>query len=272
MAYLISYHSLSSKKHAFHQRLPEEPSAGSLWPTPARPTRPWSTRVPWWKWRRIPRPREGGGHGFAFLVIFDFGPYYSRPLREYFYSPNSLLWGSLLGNKLGRDMLWTRSWSLSACVPLVSALAVPPNVVRLASVMCPPCVRLWPRQTLSGVCPPLYPLWLPQNLSRRVSVRPCVRLALYLPCVSFGRASQHCVPCCPLCPPRVHSLSFLDCALIVRSLFALYLLCRFLAGSMVWLWPGLCQLCVRSLVFVPLSVLCRGLCGCGFARCSFGHL
>ena len=48
--------------------------------------------------------------------------------------------------------------------------------------------------------------------------------------------------------------------------------CRFSAGSVVWLWPGLCQLCVRPLVLALLSVLYRGLCGRGFARCSSGHL
>ena len=65
-----------------------------------------------------------------------------------------------------------------------------------------------------------------------------------------------CLPCCSLCPPCVRSLSFLG-PLIVRSLFALCpLVVGFLAGSMVWLRPGLCQLCVRCLNFARSSVLC----------------
>ena len=92
----------------------------------------------------------------------------------------------------------------------------------------------------------------PPNLGRYVSVRPCARLTLYPPCVSFGRGSN----CCALCVRHVSApcLFFVlslsaRCSLFIRSLSVL-------AGSMVWLWPGLCQLCVLSLVFAPLSVLC----------------
>ena len=167
---------------------------------------------------------------------------------------------------------------VSACVRLVPALAAPPDLVRHVSAKCPPDVCFG---RASKRCPPCVrhvsascPLWLPLKtsaavcLSGLVSASPCIRLALYLPCVGFGRASKGCVSHVLIVSSMCPLLVFL-CPLIVRLLFALY---RFLAGSMVWLWPGFCQLCVRSLVFAPLSVLCRGLCSCGFARCSSGHL
>ena len=86
----------------------------------------------------------------------------------------------------------------------------------------------------------------PPNLARHVSAKPrplCVGQALLYPMLPSVSA---------MCPLLVFSLTS-RCLLVVRSLSAL---CRLLAGSMVWLWPGLCQLCVRSLVFAPLSVLC----------------
>ena len=71
-----------------------------------------------------------------------------------------------------------------------------------------------------------------------------------------------------MCPLLVFSLSSPSplCSPFVRSLFAQ---CRPLSGSMVWLGPSLCQLCVHCLVFAPLCFvrLSRGLCvgfGCGF--------
>ena len=154
------------------------------------------------------------------------------------------------------------------CVRLLSAVAAPPPCVRLVSASCP----LWPcLQTLSAMYSLVSILAAPPNLVRHVSL-----------CVSFGRASKPwpavCLvstsPCICLvsalaafrsvasptlpsvsaiCPLLVFSLSS-RCPLVFHSLSAL---CRFLAWSMVWLWPGLCQLCVRSLIFAPLFVLCQ---------------
>ena len=208
-------------------------------------------------------------------------------------------------------MPWPRSWSLSAlcppCVRLESAAAAPPNLV------CPPFVRCgrapklcpaWVRH-VSTLCPlrvrferapkpcpacvrQVSALAVPPNLVRHVSTLCPVWLSLQTSaamCRSGRRVSALCrlpprlqalcLPSCPLCPPCVRSLSFL-CSLVVRSLLALYpLLVRFLAGPTVWLWPCLCQLPVRSLVFAPLSVQCPllpalvGLCGCAFGwQCS----
>ena len=122
------------------------------------------------------------------------------------------------------------------CVRLVSALAAPPNLVQHLSAKCSALCLLWPPWP-RPVCPP------------------CVRLvpALYLPCVRL--LSALAAPpglVSALSPLLAFSLSSL-CPLVVRSSFAL---CRLLSGCMVWLWPSLCQLCVRSLVFAPLFVLC----------------
>ena len=54
------------------------------------------------------------------------------------FSPNSLLWGSLLGKKG-----WRRY-----------ALAASPELVRHLSALCPPCVCLPCLQSLSATCPP----------------------------------------------------------------------------------------------------------------------
>ena len=81
---------------------------------------------------------------------------------------------------------------------------------------CPSCVRLAP-----ALCPP----WGP-SLVRHVSA-----LAV---------------------PPNLAFAMSAMCPLLV---FFLSSLCRPLSGSMLWLWLGLCQLCVLSLVFAPVSVL-----------------
>ena len=148
---------------------------------------------------------------------------------------------------------------------------------------CPPCVRFG---RASKPCPAcvcqvshflVFALAVPPNLVRHPSKprRPCVRLTLYLPCVSFGRASKRCVShVVALC---VRSLSFL-CPLVVRSLFALDPL---LVGFCPGLWFGFGRAFVSSvsaLWFLRLPVLSvvvrlsRGLGGCAFARCWSGHL
>ena len=161
------------------------------------------------------------------------------------------------------------------CVCLVSALAAPPNLVWHVSAVCLPCVRGCPAcaRHVFTLCPPRKPC--PPCVCKPCPPSP--------PCVCFGLPSKPWPPCvgqasCPPCLvsalcrlwPRLkrcvshvalcvrhvsapcYSLSS-RCPLVVRSLSTL---CRFLAGSMVWLWPGFCQLCVRFLVFGPLSVLC----------------
>ena len=148
--------------------------------------------------------------------------------------------------KAGSDMLWPRSWSLSGICP-----PAPRPQALAALCVCPPCPRQC-LQTLSALCP----LWLP--LQTRP---PCVGQAMCPPRLvsalcRLWPAPPSIVPAMlpsvsAMCPLLVFSLSS-RCPLVVRSLSAL---CRFLAGSM-WLWPRLCQLCVRSLVFAPLSVLC----------------
>ena len=124
-----------------------------------------------------------------------------------------------------------------------------------ASKPCPACVRHKSTVCLgraSKLCPPLCarlaPRPAPPRLVRLVFVR-LVGSALAAPPSVVSPMLRFVFAMSPL---FVLSLS-LDCPLVVRSLSVL---CRFLAGSMVWLWPGLCQLCVRSLVFAPLSVLC----------------
>ena len=97
---------------------------------------------------------------------------------------------------------------------------VPPGVcLGRASKRCPSCVRhvsaFAAPPTLSGMCPPYVRFGFP-SISRRVSVRPCVRLALYLPCVGFGRASKHCVSHVALCVRHVSAL----CLFFVLSLSA----------------------------------------------------
>ena len=191
-------------------------------------------------------------------------------------------------------LIWPCLQTLSAmcppCVCHVSAMCLP--CVRHVSAMCPPCVRLVSAlcpplaapQTLSGMCPPCVRLGRARKpcppCARLVFVRlepalnskpclpcppyvrcgipskprpPCVGQALCPPrlvsalCRLWPRLQALRLPCCPLCPPCVRSLSFFvlslsaRCSLLIRSLSV---------------WPGLCQLCVRSLVFAPLSVLC----------------
>ena len=114
--------------------------------------------------------------GRAFGVAEASGLEDGRVLRSVFpqavYFP-SLLWGSFLGKKVGRDMLWPRTRSLSAACPPwvrfghVSKLCLPsvsPGVrFDSASKPCPPCGRhvlaclpcvVPGRASLSAVCPP----------------------------------------------------------------------------------------------------------------------
>ena len=153
--------------------------------------------------------------------------------------------------------LWPRLQTLSGMSPPCVQLASPCVCFGRASKPCPACVRLvsaWPAprslvRLASALC-------LSALCSLRLPVRPCVRLALYPACVGFGRASKRCVCHVALCVRHLSAPVFFlssRCPLVFRSLSAL---CRFLAASMVWLWPGLCQLCARSLVFAPLFVLC----------------
>ena len=114
-----------------------------------------------------------------------------RPPLRLKFSPNSLLWGSLL-EKAGRDMLWPCLRSLSAMCP--------PRVC-LVCALCPPGVRFGPA---SKPC-------LPFVLRMSALCPPCDRLvsATFPPCVHFAHASKPCAP--PLvsglwstmCPPCV---------------------------------------------------------------------
>ena len=115
--------------------------------------------------------------------------------REGHFSPNRLLWTSLLGKQAGRTLAASDTCplcvcSLCVCLPRVRSLIY----------------RFW--------------RWCP--------------LLPYLPSMSA------------MCPLVVFSLSSL-CPLLVRSWSAL---CWPFSGSMFWHWPSVCQLCVRSLVFV----------------------
>ena len=91
---------------------------------------------------------------------------------------------SLRRKKAGRDMLWSRPWSLSAmcppCVRLDSALAASPHFVGHVSAVCPPCIRLeCASKPLSAMCPP------------------CVRLVSSMcpPCVCLQTLYAICPPC-----------------------------------------------------------------------------
>ena len=186
----------------------------------------------------------------------------------YSFSPNSLLWGSLLGKKAGRDMLWPRPGACPPCVRLVSA-ACPPCVVSFgrASSPCPPLVRhlsglclllvclvlltldappvlvrhlsaysvralcclLWPRlQSLSATCPPLV-----RHYVRVVSATclPCVLQSLSATCLPLVRHLS------ATCPPCVR--------LVLLALAAPSVLVRHLSAS--------CPPCVR-LVFLAWTV------------------
>ena len=149
------------------------------------------------------------------------------------------------------------------CVRLIVCLdraskSCPPCVRLVGPCPCPPSVRCG-RAGASKPCPPSCALASPPNLGRHASVRPCARLALYPPYVIFGRASNRCVSHVALCVRHVSA----TCVCFVLLLFALYPL---FVGFWPGLWfgfgrAGLCQLCVRSLVFAPLSVLCPLLVG-----------
>ena len=91
-----------------------------------------------------------------------------------FLSPNSLLWGSLLEEKRLAEICSGRVPGACPpcvrhcppCVHHVSALAAPPNLVRLLCLphVCPPCVRSFVRhvpalcQLRSTMCPRLWTL------------------------------------------------------------------------------------------------------------------
>ena len=136
------------------------------------------------------------------------------------FSPNSLLWGSLL-EKIG----WPRyalaaSRSLStlcpACVRLVSAMC-PPRV-RHVSASCPPCVCLKPAvatspnflrhvSIVSAFCPALCPLW-PRLQTLSAMCPPCLLSAMCRPCVRLVSALptapklvRHVRLASTLCPP-----------------------------------------------------------------------
>ena len=177
------------------------------------------------------------------------------------------------------------------CVRLL--FAAPPPCVHLAfascplwpclltlSAMCPACVALcllWPcLQTLSAMCPFVPALAAPRHVS---GTPPCVRLALYTPCVGFGRASKRCVSYVALCvrhlsAPCLFFVLSLSArfSLFIRS-FSLFALVYglALAGPLSALRPlfGFCAFVCSVSVVVHLS---RGLCGRAFARCSSGHL
>ena len=159
------------------------------------------------------------------------------------FSPNSLLWGSLLGKKTGRDMFWPRPWSLSAMCPLVSTLSPLWPRLQTLSAMCPWCVRLasalWVRfGRAPKTCPPSLrlvsrlvvsslgsALAAPPNLVRHVSVMcpPCVRplSPLWPRPKNLSAISPPCVPPCCVqpwvrfgraskpCPPCVRDVSAL---------------------------------------------------------------
>ena len=131
-------------------------------------------------------------------------------------------------------LVWTcvQTWCITCCPP---GVCLGPSLVRLVE-----CVRY-----VSA----LYPLWLPLQISAAMRQSGLVpHLTLYRPCVGFGRASKRCVSHVALCVRHVSApgLFFVlslscRCSLFIRSLSVF-------CGSMVWLWPGLCQLCVPSLV------------------------
>ena len=180
----------------------------------------------------IPRSRVGNG-GFALASIWE-SPVLpqsmvtSRPesfsylrlersksklpiksLVTYLYnSPNSLLWGSLLGKK-----------RLAAICSGRVPGACPP-CVRLVSATCPPC-WLWPRlhslsatcsllvRRLSALCPMCCWLW-PRLQALSATCPFCVRHLSAL-CIGFGRAFSPC-------PPLVRLVSA-TCPLYVRLVF-----------------------------------------------------
>ena len=132
------------------------------------------------------------------------------------------------------------------CVRLVSALAVPPNLVRHVSAMCPPSVFL----VVAWAVPPNL-VYVRFGFPLQTS-RPCACLALYLPCVSFGRTSKRCVSHVALCLRHVCA----PCLFFVLLLFArssLFSRSLSVFGRVYGLaLAG--RLC--SLVFAPSSVLC----------------
>ena len=178
-------------------------------------------------------------------------------------------------------LLWLRlqtQW-----VRLVSVWPAPPSLVRLVSALCLSALSpVWPRwrpQTLSAMCPPCVRFGFPPNLGCHVSVRPCVRLALYPPCVGFGRASKRCVSHVAFCVRHL-SAPCLFFVLLLSACFSLFIrsLSVFgwvyglaLAGPLSALRPlfGFCSFVCSVPVVHHLS---RGLCGWAFARCSSGHL
>ena len=203
------------------------------------------------------------------------------------------------------------------CVRLLSAVAAPPPCVHLVSASCPlwPCLQtlsamcppylvrhvsafcpsgprpqalssalspLWPLrrlQTLSAMCPPCVRFGFPPNLGRYVSVRPCVRLALYRPCVGFGRASKRCVSHVAPCVRHVSApclffvLSLSACfSLFIRSLSVFgWVYGLALARPLSALRPlfGFCAFVCSVSVVAHLS---RGLCGWAFACSWSGYL
>ena len=104
-------------------------------------------------------------------------------------SPNSLLWGSLLEKKAGRDMLWGHPRSLSA-------LCLSPFRLRLQtlSAMCPPCDR-----HVSALCLPRV------RFESALAASPdLVRHVLAMCPPSVHRVTTMCLPCIRSLPTVVH--------------------------------------------------------------------
>ena len=110
-------------------------------------------------------------------------------------------WGSLLGKKAGRDMLWPRPWSLSASLELVRhASALSPLWPRLqTSSAMSACVRLYVvalAGRLSALCP-LFGLCVVFGRAFVCSASAVVHLSRGL-CIGLGCAFVHC-SCGHLC-------------------------------------------------------------------------
>ena len=120
------------------------------------------------------------------------------------FSPNSLLWGSLLEEKRLAAICSGRV--PGACPPWVrhlSALCPPWFRFGPASTLCPPCVRL-----VSTACPPCVRLGsalaAPPNIVRFLCLPrvcpPCVRSLSAAMCPLFASSGQPCVLASRLCP------------------------------------------------------------------------
>ena len=170
------------------------------------------------------------------LCIFLAGKHGRTILEIKSFSQNRLPCSSLLGKKG-----WPR-YALATFLELVRHVSAICVRCGPASKPCPACVRL------------MSALASPPNLGRHASVRPCARLALYLPCVGFGRASKRCVSHVALC---VRPCLFFVLSLSARcSLFICFL-------SVFGLWFGFGRAFVSSvsvLWFLRLFLFCVRCC------------